>query len=70
MRTMDQQDAWRNNLLQDVDLWISQKIQQKMAIKLKYTDRTYMILSIPSNASDNVYCILLAHNAINVDMAG
>ena len=29
-----------------------------------------MVLAIPSNASDNVYCILLAHSAILVDMAG
>ncbi|KAK1553803.1 hypothetical protein Q3G72_003785 [Acer saccharum] len=76
MRTMDQQDAWGNNLLRDVDLWISQKIKehfskwQNMAIKLKYTDPKYMVLAIPSNASDNVYCILLAHSAILVDMAG
>ncbi|KAK9282349.1 hypothetical protein L1049_005266 [Liquidambar formosana] len=76
MRTMDQQDASGNKVLQDVGLWISQKIkdhftkQQKMTINLKYIDPTYMIRAIPSNASDNVYCTLLAHSAIHGAMAG
>jgi hypothetical protein len=34
------------------------------------TDPTYMIRAIPSNASDNVYCTLLAHSAIHGAMAG
>jgi 6-phosphofructokinase 1 len=29
-----------------------------------------MIRAIPSNASDNVYCTLLAHSAIHGAMAG
>ncbi|TXG68796.1 hypothetical protein EZV62_003731 [Acer yangbiense] len=76
MRTMDQQDASGNKLLQDVGLWISQKIKEhfakrpKMPINLKYIDPTYMIRAIPSNASDNVYCTLLAHSAIHGAMAG
>ncbi|GKV36599.1 hypothetical protein SLEP1_g44711 [Rubroshorea leprosula] len=73
---MEKQDASGNRLLKDVGLWISQKIkdhfakQQKMAINLKYIDPTYMIRAIPSNASDNVYCTLLAHSAIHGAMAG
>ncbi|KAI8544525.1 hypothetical protein RHMOL_Rhmol08G0304000 [Rhododendron molle] len=72
----DRQDASGNKPLQDVGLWISQKIkdhftkQKKMAINLKYIDPTYMIRAIPSNASDNVYCTLLAHSAIHGAMAG
>ncbi|XP_043711142.1 ATP-dependent 6-phosphofructokinase 7-like [Telopea speciosissima] len=71
-----QQDASGNKLLQDVGLWISQNIKdhfkkrQKMPINLKYIDPTYMIRAIPSNASDNVYCTLLAHSAIHGAMAG
>ncbi|XP_057956942.1 ATP-dependent 6-phosphofructokinase 6-like [Malania oleifera] len=70
------QDASGNKLLQDVGLWISQKIkdyftkQQKMVINLKYIDPTYMIRAIPSNASDNVYCTRLAHGAVHGAMAG
>jgi 6-phosphofructokinase len=33
-------------------------------------DPTYMIRAIPSNASDNVYCTLLAHSAVHGLMAG
>ncbi|XP_061359324.1 uncharacterized protein LOC133303430 [Gastrolobium bilobum] len=43
---------------------------QKMAINLKYIDPTYMIRAVPSIASDNVYCTLLAHSAVNGAMAG
>ncbi|XP_030457469.1 ATP-dependent 6-phosphofructokinase 3-like [Syzygium oleosum] len=76
MRTMEQADASGNKPLQDVGLWISQKIKdhfarmRKMAINLKYIDPTYMIRAIPSNASDNVYCTLLAHSAVHGAMAG
>ncbi|KAK6944888.1 Phosphofructokinase domain, partial [Dillenia turbinata] len=76
MRSMEQQDASGNKLLQDVGLWISQKIKDhfarrnKMAINLKYIDPTYMIRAIPSNASDNVYCTLLAHSVVHGAMAG
>lgn len=33
-------------------------------------DPTYMIRAIPSNASDNVYCTLLAQSAVHGAMAG
>nr|AIE47276.1 phosphofructokinase [Hevea brasiliensis] len=71
-----QQDASGNKLLQDVGLWISQRIkdyfskQKKMTINLKYIDPTYMIRAIPSNASDNVYCTLLAQSVLHGAMAG
>ncbi|OAY84413.1 ATP-dependent 6-phosphofructokinase 3-like [Ananas comosus] len=76
MRSIDHKDASGNKLLLDVGLWLSQKIKdhfaklQKMTINLKYIDPTYMIRAIPSNASDNVYCTLLAHSAIHGAMAG
>ncbi|KAK4391749.1 ATP-dependent 6-phosphofructokinase [Sesamum angolense] len=76
LRSANQQDASGNKLLQDVGLWISQRIkdhfskQRKMAINLKYIDPTYMIRAIPSNASDNVYCTLLAQSAVHGAMAG
>ncbi|KAK7352917.1 hypothetical protein VNO80_18348 [Phaseolus coccineus] len=76
MQAMDQKDASGNKLLQDVGLWISHKIKDhfarkdKIAINLKYIDPTYMIRAIPSNASDNVYCTLLAQSAVHGAMAG
>ncbi|PKU82142.1 6-phosphofructokinase 3 [Dendrobium catenatum] len=77
MRSMDLEDASGNKLLLDVGLWLSQKIKdhfsskkKKTTINLKYIDPTYMIRAVPSNASDNVYCTLLAHSAIHGAMAG
>lgn len=70
------QDASGNKLLQDVGLWISDKIkghfarQPSMPITLKYIDPTYMIRAVPSNASDNVYCTLLAQSCVHGVMAG
>ncbi|PHU11944.1 ATP-dependent 6-phosphofructokinase 3 [Capsicum chinense] len=69
-------DPSGNKLLPDVGLWISERIkehflkQKKMVINLKYIDPTYMIRAIPSNASDNVYCTLLAQSAVHGAMAG
>ncbi|KAK8535284.1 hypothetical protein V6N13_081424 [Hibiscus sabdariffa] len=73
--SVDQQDASGNKLLQDVGPWMSQKIKEHFAkkktpINLKYIDPTYMIRAIPSIASDNVYCTLLAHAAVHGAMAG
>ncbi|GMN40029.1 hypothetical protein TIFTF001_009258 [Ficus carica] len=70
------QDASGNKLLHDLGLWISQRIKDhfskphKIPINLKYIDPTYMIRAIPSNASDNVYCTLLAQSAVHGAMAG
>ncbi|KAI4316075.1 hypothetical protein L6164_024092 [Bauhinia variegata] len=73
---MNQKDASGNKLLQDVGLWISHRIKDhfgrknNMVINLKYIDPTYMIRAIPSIASDNVYCTLLAQSAVHGTMAG
>ncbi|KAL1532548.1 ATP-dependent 6-phosphofructokinase 3 [Salvia divinorum] len=72
----NEQDASGNKLLQDIGLWLSQRIkahfskQNKLPITLKYIDPTYMIRAIPSNASDNVYCTLLAQSAVHGAMSG
>ncbi|KAJ4835597.1 ATP-dependent 6-phosphofructokinase 3 [Turnera subulata] len=69
-------DASGNKLLQDIGLWMSQRIrdyfstERKLGITLKYIDPTYMIRAVPSNASDNVYCTLLAQSAVHGAMAG
>ncbi|GJN14992.1 hypothetical protein PR202_gb01876 [Eleusine coracana subsp. coracana] len=71
----ERQDASGNKLLLDIGLWMTHKIKdyfksKKMEMTIKYIDPTYMIRAIPSNASDNVYCTLLAHSAIHGAMAG
>ncbi|CAO2181216.1 unnamed protein product [Urochloa humidicola] len=76
MNFVDTQDASGNKLLLDVGLWLSQKIKDhfkkkpSFPITLKYIDPTYMIRAVKSNASDNVYCTLLAHSALHGAMAG
>ncbi|XP_034205259.1 ATP-dependent 6-phosphofructokinase 4, chloroplastic isoform X3 [Prunus dulcis] len=76
MQVVDGKDASGNKLLLDVGLWLTEKIKdhftkvQKMAINTKYIDPTYMIRAIPSNASDNIYCTLLAQSAVHGAMAG
>ncbi|KAG2248525.1 hypothetical protein Bca4012_088180 [Brassica carinata] len=75
MESMTLKDASGNKLLNDVGLWLSQSIkdhfnQKKMVMNLKYIDPTYMIRAVPSNASDNVYCTLLAQSAVHGAMAG
>ncbi|KAG9456522.1 hypothetical protein H6P81_001030 [Aristolochia fimbriata] len=75
-RSMGKEDASGNKQLDDVGHWLSDNIKehfrktQKMVINLKYIDPTYMIRAIPSNASDNVYCTLLAQSAVHGAMAG
>ncbi|XWS26370.1 hypothetical protein CRYUN_Cryun26dG0026600 [Craigia yunnanensis] len=65
LQSRDQQDASGNKLLQDEHF-----AKKKMPINLKYIDPTYMIRAIPSIASDNVYCTLLADSAVHGAMAG
>lgn len=76
LQSSNAQDASGNRLLQDVGLWISHSIKDYfkrtkiMPITLKYIDPTYMIRAVPSNASDNVYCTLLAQSCVHGVMAG
>jgi 6-phosphofructokinase 1 len=44
--------------------------QRNRPITVKYIDPSYMIRSVPANASDSVFCNLLARNAVHAGMAG
>ena len=37
---------------------------------VKYIDPSYMIRSVPANASDAIYCMMLARNAVHGAMSG
>ena len=50
-------------------MWLLKQLRF-MDIDFLGVDPTYMIRAIPSNASDNVYCTLLAQSAIHGAMAG
>ncbi|WCJ36427.1 ATP-dependent 6-phosphofructokinase 6 [Euphorbia peplus] len=72
----DERDASGNKLLLDVGPWLSQNIKdhftkvRKIPVNMKYIDPTYMIRAVPSNASDNIYCTLLAQSSVHGAMAG
>lgn len=69
-------DESGNQIPLDVGLWLSKKLKDhfavnpKDAICLKYIDPSCMLRATSSNASDNVYCTLLAHSAMHGAMAG
>lgn len=44
--------------------------KQGEAATVKYIDPSYMIRSVPANASDSLYCMQLAQNAVHGAMAG
>ena len=41
-----------------------------VTVNVKYIDPSYMIRSVPANASDSLFCMLLAQNAVHGAMAG
>ena len=50
---------------------IKHHFERKQApVTLKYIDPSYMIRSVPPNASDNRYCELLASHAVHAALAG
>ncbi len=68
-------DASGNARLHDVGLLLKDRIEEyfkkiKMEINLKYIDPSYIIRSVPANASDSLYCAILGQYAVHAGMAG
>eukprot|EP01113_Clastostelium_recurvatum_P024891 TRINITY_DN2980_c0_g1_i4.p1 TRINITY_DN2980_c0_g1~~TRINITY_DN2980_c0_g1_i4.p1 ORF type:complete len:531 (+),score=102.57 TRINITY_DN2980_c0_g1_i4:47-1639(+) len=68
-------DKSGNPILPEIGVFLKNAIkdhfkQKKIEINLKYIDPSYMIRSVPANAADNSYSLLLAHNAVHGAMAG
>ena len=68
-------DAGGNKKLPPIGEFLKKKVsayfkQAGMEATVKYIDPSYMIRSVPANASDSLYCMLLAHNAVHGAMAG
>lgn len=62
--------AGGNRKLPELGTWLKGEIgtyfaKIKMPVTVKYIDPSYMIRSVPANASDAVYCLLLAQNAVH-----
>jgi 6-phosphofructokinase 1 len=68
-------DASGNQRLGDFGIFLRDRINQffessNTPITLKYIDPSYAIRSVPAAPQDNVYCSILAKNAVHAGMAG
>ena len=68
-------DLSGNIRLGDIGIFLRDQIkdyfrQQQIEINLKYIDPSYTIRSVPSNAYDSAFCLLLGHNAVHAAMTG
>jgi 6-phosphofructokinase 1 len=68
-------DASGNVRFEDIGLFLKDEIngyfkKTGMEINLKYIDPSYTIRSMPANARDSAFCLLLGHNAVHAGMAG
>ena len=68
-------DPSGNIRLQDIGLLLKNSITEyfrniNMEINLKYIEPSYLIRSVPSNASDDIYCNMLGQYAVHAGMAG
>ncbi len=70
-----EKDASGNIRLLDIGLYLRHAIENyfkksNMEINLKYIEPSYLIRSVPSNASDDIYCNMLGQYAVHAGMAG
>lgn len=73
----EEKDESGNPVFLDVGVWLKSELKHWWErdhagelFTVKYIDPTYMIRAVPANATDNLYCTLLAHSAIHGVMAG
>ncbi|XP_010530089.1 PREDICTED: ATP-dependent 6-phosphofructokinase 2 [Tarenaya hassleriana] len=72
-----ERDESGNMVFLDVGIWLKSELKEWWAkahpgelFTVKYIDPMYMIRAVPANATDNLYCTLLAHSAIHGVMTG
>ena len=68
-------DAGGNRKLPEIGPFIKDALNRHFkaegtTVNVKYIDPSYMIRSVAANASDSLYCMLLAQNAVHGAMAG
>lgn len=68
-------DASGNIRLHDIGLFLKNAIERHfrenhLEINLKYIEPSYMIRSVPANASDSIYCSSLGQYSVHAAMAG
>lgn len=75
MAEKHERDASGNIRFEDIGLFLKDQItgyfkKIGMEINMKYIDPSYTIRSMPANARDSAFCLLLGHNAVHAGMAG
>jgi 6-phosphofructokinase 1 len=70
-----EKDPSGNIRLQDIGLFLKKEIEDyfkkiNLEINLKYIQPSYLIRSVPANASDSIYCNSLGQYAVHAGMAG
>jgi 6-phosphofructokinase 1 len=68
-------DPSGNLRLKDIGVFLRDQIvdyfaQQRQDVTVKYIDPSYIIRSLPANAVDSEYCLLLGQHAVHAGMAG
>jgi 6-phosphofructokinase 1 len=68
-------DASGNVRLADVGIFLRDEIrwyfgERSIPVDVKYIDPSYMIRSLPADANDSEFCLLLAQHAAHAGMAG
>jgi len=75
MARTGERDASGNVQYGDIGLFLRAAISGHfkrigMEITLKYIDPSYTIRSVPANAHDSAFCLLLGHHAVHAGMSG
>lgn len=75
LESSGQQDASGNTRLGDIGLYLRDVIADYLKASLpsssvKYIDPSYIIRSVPANASDSIYCLQLGQDAVHAAMTG
>ena len=71
----DQRDASGNVILRDIGTYLRDRIKSHFAernvpMTIKYIDPSYTIRSLPANALDSSFCLILGQHAVHAGMAG
>ncbi len=75
LKSTGERDASGNIRFQDIGIFLRDQIQAYfkrtgLDFSLKYIDPSYTIRSVPADANDSAFCLLLGQNAVHAGMAG
>ncbi len=75
MQVRHEVDASGNRKLGDIGVFLKERIlayfrERGIDVNMKYIDPSYTIRSLPANAHDSAFCLLLGHGAAHAAMAG